>query len=245
MDLHNVTKRYEEQRLFWAREIAEVLKKPQHRSLAKILRRLVTVGKPLNGKDMADSLRDSLALKENSKMSWGHYIAQRLNDLKENGFAKEIKGKRAYLYVHTELAELVCGYLPEDEYAVSTHTLNTKEITTRLRQPKHLRKLCLLRQLMLLGQPMNSIGMTEYLHTENSMKKTSKSNTVQHILLFLMDHGLVTRTRDKKGYWYVPTAFAKDILSHLPIDEHVASEQAVPSSNGMSLETDTSAVSVE
>jgi hypothetical protein len=111
LDLHTAAKRYEEQRRFWAREIADVLHQKTYRSRLSLLQRLVALGEPMT----ALGLSDCLPSQKGTRHNLASFASGLLKDLVEVGLVTRTRSQYSYWYVPTELADLVLAYLPLDE----------------------------------------------------------------------------------------------------------------------------------
>jgi len=111
LDLHSAAQRYEEQRRFWAREMALLLSQKPYRSRLTLLRHLVARHEPMTAQDMADYLPSQKA----SKRNLASFASGLLKSLVEAGLVRRTRHQYTYWYQQTELADLVLAYLPLDE----------------------------------------------------------------------------------------------------------------------------------
>jgi hypothetical protein len=111
LDLHTASRRYEEGRRFWAREIAVLLARRYSSNWQILLRKLLGSDHPL----LATTLSECFPVKWGSKVGHETHTVNMLRDLMRGGMVTRTGNRRAYRYAITELGELVCMYLFVDQ----------------------------------------------------------------------------------------------------------------------------------
>lgn len=110
MDLHTATTRYEEQRQFWAREIAGMLGRASFRARRLLLRMLAQAPAPMDADAMGQAI-----MTHNPNPDTRRTLANALLlECTKLGLVRRRRQQHAYWYTLSELGALVLEYLPPE-----------------------------------------------------------------------------------------------------------------------------------